>query len=249
MATPVTSPTASIERKADIHASFDLVARKYDVMCSLNPGYARHLRMSARRLELKPDARILDLCCGTGLSTLALRQVYPEATIIGIDASEGMLEHARTKPELKGIEFVHGDAMDPAACGVEGPFDGILMAYGLRNVPDPDVSLPRVREMLAPGGRLCCHEYSVADSRYAQGVWNVVMMGIVYPLAKVVTGSTDIFRYLRKSVLAFDGKRTIEERMRRAGFAGVRTLPMDGWQRGVAHSFLGDREPGVEVQG
>jgi hypothetical protein len=57
------------------------------------------------------------------------------------------------------------------------------------------------------------------------------------PLAFLTIGSTDIFRYLRRSVLEFDGRHALEERLRRAGFTGVETLPMDGRQRGVVHTF------------
>ena len=97
--------------------------------------------------------------------------------------------------------------------------------------------------LLAPDGVLCMHEYSVADSRYSRAVWRMVTAGIVIPLGFAFTGTTSIFTYLRRSVLAFDGVRAIEERMRRAGFTDVRTEPMDGWQRGVVHSFIG-RRPG-----
>ncbi len=64
---------------------------------------------------------------------------------------------------------------------------------------------------------------------------------IVMPLAYVTTGSTDIFRYLRRSVLEFDGASAFEERLRRAGFTAVETLPMDGWQRGIVHTFRARR--------
>ena len=233
------TPTAA--RKPRVHEDFDRVSKGYDRMCAMNPGYRKHLRWSAERLGVRPDARLLDLCCGTGLSTAALRVEYPEAGITGLDASAGMLERARTKPGLAGIEFIHGDAMDPAAVGATGPYDGILMAYGLRNVPDPDLCLQRLSELLAPGGTLCLHEYSVADSRSARVRWNLVTCGIVIPLAVPVCRTTGIFRYLRRSVLEFDGVRAIEQRLAKAGFVDVETLPMDGWASGILHTFRGRR--------
>ena len=115
------------------------------------------------------------------------------------------------------------------------------MAYGIRNMPDPDACLANLLELLVPGGVVCFHEYSVADSLWSRAVWNLVLFLIVIPLAFVTTGSTDIFRYLRRSVLEFDGRRAFEERLRRAGFTGVETLPMDGWSRGVVHTFRARR--------
>ena len=102
--------------------------------------------MSARRIEAPEDASLLDLCCGTGLSTEALCRAHPTAKIAGLDASAGMLEQAAEKSHLFKVAWIHGDAMDPAASGATGPYDGILMAYGfvgplasaLKNIMEAD---------------------------------------------------------------------------------------------------------------
>ena len=227
--------------KTHIAGDFTRVARGYDLLCTLNPGYKRHLAWSARRMELPARARILDLCCGTGLSTAALRAAYPRATITGLDASAGMLELARARTSLGDVTWLEGDAMDPTAAGATGPYDGVFMAYGIRNVIDPDLCLERLRDILSPGGVLCLHEYSVGDSRWSRAVWRAVTGGIVIPLGWMVTGTTSIFRYLRRSVLDFDGVAALQRRLRRAGFVEIRVEPMDGWQRGIVHSFIARR--------
>jgi ubiquinone/menaquinone biosynthesis C-methylase UbiE len=227
--------------KVAVPSEFDRVAPRYDLLAALNPGYARHLRSSVARMRLPDRSRVLDLCCGTGLSTKAIRAVLPGARITGMDASVGMLEAAREKRELSDVTWLVGDATDPAAHGAAGPYDGVLMAYGLRNVPDPELCLRNLLPLLAPGGTLCLHEYSVAGSRWARMVWNLVIVGVVIPLAVLLTGSSRIFRYLRRSVLEFDSVPQLEERLRRAGFVNVRTETMDGWQRGIVHSFLAER--------
>lgn len=229
-----------------VAAGFDRVATAYDLLVGLDPGYRRRLLRSAQRLGLPGDARILDLCCGTGQSTLALRAVYPQARLCGLDAAAGMLQLARARPQLAGVELVHGDAMDPAAAGVGGPFDGILMAYGIRNVPDADACLRRVRGLLARGAPVCFHEYSVAGSRLSTAVWKAVTASIIIPTARMVTGDDRLFRYLRDSVLSFDSVDRFERRLRQAGFTAVRTLPAGGWQRGIVHSFLA-RRPTTDV--
>lgn len=227
-------------RTADVPGEFDRVARSYDFLTGLNPGYRRHLRLSARRLSVPPRPRLLDLCCGTGASTAALLSEHPAADITAADASVGMLEIARKR--LPGsIRFVRADAMDVRSYGVEGLFDGILMAYGIRNMPDVDRCLAGLMDLLRPGGRICFHEYSVSDSARSRAVWNAVSLGVVVPGGLVTSGTTRIYRYLRRSVLEFDGVRAFEDRLRRLGFAEVRTEPMDGWQRGIVHSFLARR--------
>lgn len=230
-----------MSEKQTVPEEFDRVSRSYDLLSALNPGYSAHLRKSAKRMQLGPGARVLDLCCGTGLSTEALRTVYPDAVITGMDASAGMLESARAKPELSDVTWILGNAMDPAEAGAEGPYDGILMAYGIRNVPDPDLCLERLLPLLAEEGTICFHEYSVRGSLWSRIVWNIVTLGIVIPLGLIFARTTKIFRYLRRSVLEFDSVTELEDRLRAAGFSSVRTKPMGGWQRGVVHSFLASR--------
>ena len=232
-----------IAQKRTVPKAFDGIAGTYDLLTGMNPGYSKHLRMSAARLSVPDEAQLLDLCCGTGVSTAALRDVYPRADITALDASEGMLEKARTKRHLR-TTWLLGDAMDPAAAGAEGPYDGILMAYGIRNVPDADACLERLFALLKPGGRICFHEYSVADSPVRKAVWNAVTLGVIIPGGMLTAGKTGIYRYLRRSVNEFDGVRGFEARLARHGFTNVHTEAMDGWQRGIVHSFLAERPLG-----
>ncbi len=233
------------EKKHEVPDDFDEVAPTYDLLTGMNPGYHRHLRMSAERLGLSSRSapRILDLCCGTGLSTEAILAVYPRAKVVGLDASRGMLAAAKKKAVLRGVELVHGNAMDPRASGVAGPFDAILMAYGIRNVPAIDPCLAALRDLLAPGATIAFHEYSVRDSRRARLIWDAVCWGIIVPGGLLTAPKSGIYRYLHASVRDFDGVRAFESRLARAGFEGVRTAPMDGWQRGILHTFLA-RRPG-----
>ena len=87
--------------RAEVPAAFDVGAAAYDGLVGANPGYHAHLRISARRMRL-PDygrgLRLLDAGCGTGISTAALLSVAPDAEIIAVDASAGMLAEAADKP-------------------------------------------------------------------------------------------------------------------------------------------------------
>jgi ubiquinone/menaquinone biosynthesis C-methylase UbiE len=63
--------------------------------------------------DAPPPSRALDLGTGTGVVALALAERYPEAEVVGIDLSPGMIEEARGKlpPELAGrVRFEVGDA-------------------------------------------------------------------------------------------------------------------------------------------
>lgn len=229
------------DTRSELGHEFDHVAHRYDLLQRLNPGYRKHLLLSARRLRADGRARILDLCCGTGLSTEALGACYPQAEITGVDLSAGMLAIARNKPQLQRVRFLQGDAMDLDACGGAGPYDAVLMAYGIRNVPDPDRCLARLREHVVEGGQLAFHEYLVAGSLLHSAIWNAVASTIIIPLGSVATGRADLFRYLRKSVNEFDGVTAFEARLARAGFRAIHTEPMSGWQRGIVHTVLATR--------
>lgn len=230
------------EQKRTVPRAFDVVSGTYDFLTGLNPGYNEHLALSAQRMAVEPEARLLDLCCGTGLSTQALRDAYPRASITALDASQGMIDQAREKPLAESVEFLVGDAMDPAASeGVSGRYDGILMAYGIRNMPDPDLCLERVYDLLEPGAVICFHEYSVRDSLRTRALWNAVAFGVIIPGGLLTAPTSGIYRYLRRSVLEFDGVTAFEARLRRHGFVDVRTEAMDGWQKGIVHSFLARR--------
>ena len=177
--------------------------------------------MSAQRMRLAhcgTGLRLLDAGCGTGASTAALLSVAPQAEIVAVDASSGMLAEAAAKRWPATVRFVHSRIEDIADAGVDGPFDGILAAYLLRNLDDPDAQLRAFRTLLRPGATLAVHEYSVRDSRLATAMWNAVCATIIIPMGRLRSGDADLYRYLRRSVNDFDGADAFRNRLRANGF-------------------------------
>ncbi|MEU0490453.1 class I SAM-dependent methyltransferase [Nocardiopsis sp. NPDC006139] len=243
--------TTRAKQDGAVTEGFDLASAAYDRLVAGSPGYHAHLRLSARRLDpgaLSPEPRILDLGCGTGASTAALLDTVPTARIVGVDASEGMLAAARAKDWPDTVSFHHArvEELTPqwAADRLGGPADAVFGAYLIRNCPDPDRALEVMRDLLRPGGRLVLHEYSVADSAVARAVWTAVCRGVIIPAGRVLSGDGTLFRYLWRSVLDFDGRRALLERMRRAGLVSVASAPMPGWEYGITHTFAGMRREG-----
>ncbi|SHK91532.1 Ubiquinone/menaquinone biosynthesis C-methylase UbiE [Pseudonocardia thermophila] len=228
--------------------SFDAHARTYDRMVGADRNYHEHLRITTKRMGLKGGAgmRLLDVGCGTGASTAALLDAAPEAEVVAVDASGEMLAEARRKTWTGNVTFVQGDVEDLERAGVTGPFDGILAAYLIRNVEDPNAALRTLFGLLKPGAPLALHEYSVRDSFRAEFVWSLVSWGIIIPLGKIRTGDAGLYRYLWRSVMEFDGVEALTTRMKACGFVDVLHQTMPGWQQHILHTFLGRRPPNPE---
>ncbi|WP_405444877.1 class I SAM-dependent methyltransferase [Streptomyces erythrochromogenes] len=230
-------------RDENLAAAFDHASRTYDALVAANPGYHAHLRRSVRRLGLASPGeglRVLDLGCGTGASTAAIRSVLPAAHVTAVDASAGMLGRAAAKPWADGVHFIHAPAEHLKDAGVHGPFDAVFAAYLFRNLTDPDTVLDTVRSVLRPGGRLAAHEYSLSGRRTDRAVWTLVCRGIVQPAATLL-GDGPLYRHLWGSVVHFDPTDRFATRIRDAGFDHVRALPLPGWQTGITHTFVAAR--------
>ena len=228
--------------------AFTTSARRYDVLTLLNPGYQRELRRAARQLAelLNTDDGtppvIWDLGCGTGLSTKALLEIMPNAHVIGVDASAGMLNAARAKPWPNGTEFVldrvENLPQNPAPQLAQAP-DGVFAAYLLRNVPEAQRTkvLASIREFMRPGAPLILQDYSVSESDWARAKWTLVCFMIIIPLAALAGAQTGLFTYLWRSVMDNDSTTTVLQRLTRAGFKRAAVSATKGWHRKVLHTY------------
>jgi SAM-dependent methyltransferase len=132
-----------------------------------------------------PPARILDLGCGTGSLSVLLAELGH--TVLGVDFSPRMLEHAAAKAGRHGVQvaFLEGDAGDPP---VDGPFDVVLSRHVLWALPDVPAVLSRWTPLLGPGGRLV-----LVEGRWHTGDgWRA---DDLMPLVEAVTGGAEL-RYL-----------------------------------------------------
>ncbi|HEY0814501.1 MAG TPA: class I SAM-dependent methyltransferase [Pseudonocardia sp.] len=235
---------------SNVARAFDEHAESYDKLVGANRGYHEHLRMSARRMGLPnrgAGLRLLDLGCGTGASTQALLDAAPEAEITAVDASAEMLAQAGRKTWPPGVRFVQGNAEELGEAGIAGQYDGILAAYLLRNLKDRTPALRAFHALLKPGAPLAVHEYSVADSLRSKVVWSAVCWGVIIPMGTLRAGSGDLYRYLWRSVLDFDGVEALTTRMHATGFVDVKVQTVPGWQQHIVHTFLGRRAPEVST--
>jgi ubiquinone/menaquinone biosynthesis C-methylase UbiE len=239
-----------------VAAAFDEVAPHYDLMVALNPGYHAHLRMAANglveRLPVPEDASeppsisLLDLGCGSGASTRAVLEAVQAVghrfTLVGVDASAGMLDQARAKDWPENVRFEVGQAEEIVGShewlGLDDPMQGAFAAYLFRNVAERDKLLAGLFDLLADGGVLVVQEYSIAGSRlWTKALWSAVCWLAIIPLGWLTSPRSKLYRYLGRSVRSFDSVQTFVDRLYGAGFGDVEVRTVPGWQRGILHTF------------
>lgn len=121
------------------------------------------------RLQADPPARLVDIACGEGWSTLAIARAYPKARIIGLDLDGPSIDaargHAREAGLEQRVEFRHGDA----AALDDGPFDAAIIIEAIHDMANPVPVLRAVRESLVEEGSLIVVDERVAETFAAPG--------------------------------------------------------------------------------
>jgi demethylmenaquinone methyltransferase/2-methoxy-6-polyprenyl-1,4-benzoquinol methylase len=218
---------------------FEQIAPRYDLLNDLlSLGLHRHWKRRAMHwLRPRPGQLLIDLCCGTGdLALLLAARVRPGGEVIGIDAAQAPLtiaaERAGRQPWLP-LRWCRGDAL---ATGLEsGRADGVVMAYGLRNLSDPGAGLRELRRLLRPGGRGAVLDFNRPGGGPGSPVGRfqrAYLRRLVVPTARLF-GLPEHYAYLETSLERFPTGARQEELAREAGFRQVRHRPMAGGLMGM----------------
>ncbi len=233
------TPDFLIKNKVNVPKEFNRIATSYDFATSMSQGYQEDLYTSAERMQLKGDEHVLDLCCGTGKSSLAVLKFIPHGKLTGVDNSEGMITVAKEKFQKEvsdgKAEFVLNDAMQLSF--PDESFDAIFMAYGLRNMPDYEKCIQGLHRILKPGGTLCIHDYSLADTWYSRIYWGILGYGFIVPFCTIMARSSTIFTYLIKSVFNFLTPNQTTKLLQESGFSDVKAMPLKSWRAPILHTF------------
>jgi tRNA (cmo5U34)-methyltransferase len=106
--------------------------------------------------------RVLELGTGTGETTLRVLERHPRATVIGLDGSRAMLEHARAALPADRVDLRLGRFEDPLP---DGPFDLVISAFAVHHLDGTGKAglFRRVAAVLAPAGRLVLADVVVPE--------------------------------------------------------------------------------------
>jgi ubiquinone/menaquinone biosynthesis C-methylase UbiE len=136
-----------------------------------------------RRLRAGPPARVADLACGAGWSSIAIARAYPLVRVDGFDLDADVIAAARRNAEHAGVsERVSFAVTDASGPGWAGRFDLVTIFEGLHDMSRPADALRAARGMLTPSGSVVVADELVEDEftapaseleRYHYG-WSVV---------------------------------------------------------------------------
>lgn len=212
-------------------AMFDNIAQRYDFLnrvMSLGIDQRwRRLTVDALALSGLESPRVLDLATGTADLALRIAASHPAVRVVGLDPSVGMLEVGRTKiaasKAATRVELVEGDAQ--ALPFGDSTFDGVTMAFGIRNVPDRAKALREMSRVVRPGGRIAILELSEPRSGILGPLARFHVHHIVPFLGGLISGSKE-YRYLQTSIAAFPAPEDFAEIMRQAGLEVLQVRPL-----------------------
>jgi demethylmenaquinone methyltransferase/2-methoxy-6-polyprenyl-1,4-benzoquinol methylase len=217
----------SDSKKEQVARMFDGISVRYDLLNRLlSMGIDIRWRRVALRMlrERGIPGRVLDVATGTADLALALAADLPEAEVIGVDLSEGMLGVGRQKVERNGLRArVRLEQADAENLPFEdGAFDAVTVAFGVRNFENLDKGLVELQRVLRPGGHLMVLEFSRPTSPLVKGLMNLYSRSLMPALGGWLSKDRAAYAYLPASVQVFPEGDAFEERLQRAGLQPLR---------------------------
>jgi demethylmenaquinone methyltransferase/2-methoxy-6-polyprenyl-1,4-benzoquinol methylase len=197
--------------------AFDRAAPRYDLLNTLMSWGRDGAWRAALAEPLRPGERVLDLCGGSGRSSVAAYR-RTGAPVVLADRSRPMLRagvaHARGS----------GAACPAVECDAlrlpfpDRTFDAVTLAWGLRNLEPEGDALREIQRVLRPGGRLLVLD-SPAPEPGVAGSLHRLYLRVAVPLLGRLSPDPGAYRYLADSVLAFGRAGEVRERLQAAGLA------------------------------
>jgi demethylmenaquinone methyltransferase / 2-methoxy-6-polyprenyl-1,4-benzoquinol methylase len=236
------------EAAARVRRMFGRIAPRYDFLnhflsFSLDRLWRRRTAHRFAHILGRPEACVLDICCGTGDLAFALARARSAALsdspnqlpIIGSDFVECMLSRARAKARAGrfAVTFAAADALNlPLA---DSSFDLVTTAFGFRNLANYEGGLREIARVLKSGGEVGILEFTEPSSGPFAGLFRFYFKNILPRVGGAISGDREAYAYLPGSVSKFPSPTALAALMQATGFADVR---ITAWNFGsvVLHS-------------
>ena len=203
------------DASSKVREMFTQIAPRYDLLNHLLSLQLDRLwrARTARRLKFifdRPNALVLDLCCGTGDLALALAHAG-KARIIGADFAHPMLVRAKEKTAGQAppanqsaaspIPFFEADALRlPFA---SASFDLVTSAFGFRNLANYEAGLREIQRVLKPGGAIAILEFTEPPEGLWGDFYRWYFCKVLPKIGGLISGQQSAYTYLPKSVARF----------------------------------------------
>jgi demethylmenaquinone methyltransferase/2-methoxy-6-polyprenyl-1,4-benzoquinol methylase len=228
-----------------VQQMFDSIAPRYDLLnhllsVGLDRRWWARTALTFRDVLERPEAVVLDLCCGTGDMTLALMRHRPkgkgEAPTLAIDFSHEMLTRGAQKLAGHNILAIEADALHlPIA---SASLDLITSAFGFRNLANYAEGLAELYRVLRPGGQI-----GILEANQPEGLtgtlYNLYFRRILPKIGGIISGDRNAYSYLPTSVDRFPRPPRMLKLIQDAGFSEASwtsyALSAAGLYRAVKH--------------
>jgi demethylmenaquinone methyltransferase/2-methoxy-6-polyprenyl-1,4-benzoquinol methylase len=229
-----------------VREMFTSIAPRYDLLnhvlsFNIDRLWWRRTARAFAGIFSQPDCRILDLCCGTGDMTFALRKQARNnhPPIVGADFSHAMLQRAQSKSVAgKNSEAAMPRWIEADALCLPFPsqhFSLVTSAFGFRNLANYDSGLHEIVRVLKPGGE--CGILDFSEPRGLMGhLYRVYFKQVLPRVGTMISGVRGPYDYLPNSVERFPAPQEMLDRMRRAGFCEASWTP---YTFGIAGLYRG----------
>ena len=225
-------------KKSQVRRMFDTIAPSYDRLnhlLSFNFDRLWRKRLVKMVAAENPNM-VVDVATGTGDVALAIARRMPEAKVVGIDLSEGMLAVAKEKSKgsevTERIEWLVGDG--EALPTEDGVADVVTVVFGIRNFQNAEAGIAEAFRTLRSGGCYMVMEFTTPRGKIFGALYRFYSKHIMPRVGALVSKDRSAYTYLPESIPEFANS-GFEQKLTDAGFLVERLRPQ---MRGIATIFV-----------
>ncbi|WP_395620214.1 class I SAM-dependent methyltransferase [Sphingorhabdus sp.] len=176
-----------------------------------------------KQADFKPGARVLDIGCGGGGTTIAIaKAIAPSGEVVGIDISPDLTTASLRRAKDAGVTNIRFICADGATVQLEdAPFDRLFSRFGSMFFPEPHKAFANLHSLLRPGARIDLAVWGPPRDN----LWMMEMMGIVRRYVDIPPAVPRA-----PGPFAFEDLDYLNEILVSGGFSGVNVIPYEGLQ-------------------